>query len=287
MPPKQVPWGTTHAPKVLQDFYPYCFRQCLAAEAGQLKSSALEVSPSREVLILWLLLEMGLMPVTEREAALLKLRGPEGWISSAGFFKKETGISEWPMNLTRFARTGNSVITVLEKITNKPYVHDGADVNMLFQAARPFWSTWNLTEKWIKRQLIVFNVVFEKSLWQKILRERAMNELSLICPLLSWKSSENGRGNTGGWHKSSDRTRGGWGGNPELSPNAREQPNHHLGKCRWENQRWKYTGWRAKHTARFWRILGENWLVIMDNSLGKSCAQSRTVFMKINTLLEY
>lgn len=52
MPPKQVPWGTTCTPKVLQYFYSYYYRQCLAAETRELKSSALDVSPNREVLVL-------------------------------------------------------------------------------------------------------------------------------------------------------------------------------------------------------------------------------------------
>lgn len=52
MPPKQVPQGTTHIPKVLQYFCSYYHRQCLAAAARQLKSSALDVSPNRVVLSL-------------------------------------------------------------------------------------------------------------------------------------------------------------------------------------------------------------------------------------------
>lgn len=67
-----------------------------------------------------------------------------------------------PVNLNQFARKGYSVIPVLQKITNKPYVHDGTDVNMLFQSASLFQSTLNLTRKWIKTQMIIFNVELQK-----------------------------------------------------------------------------------------------------------------------------
>lgn len=35
-----------------------------------------------------------------------------------------------------------------------------------------------------------------------------MNGFYLMCPLLTWKSSKEGRGNTGRWHKSSGRLEG-------------------------------------------------------------------------------
>lgn len=104
MPPEQEPWGTTHTLKVLQYFYSYCHRLCLAAETRELKSSALDDLPNREMLYGWLLLEKHLMLVTEREPSYLNLGNWKAErllyirTSSACFFKREIGISEWWTN---------------------------------------------------------------------------------------------------------------------------------------------------------------------------------------------
>jgi len=112
MPPKQVPQGTTNTPKVLQHFCSYYYRQCLAGETRQLKPSALDVSPNRDVLILWL--EMELMLVTETEATYSSLGDCRAEHLLLASLKKKLGsLTDGPMNLIQFAGVGNSVITVL------------------------------------------------------------------------------------------------------------------------------------------------------------------------------
>lgn len=82
------------------------------------------------------------------------------------------------------------------------------------------------------------------------------------------------------------RTRGGWGWNPDPSPTAKWKTELLYGEMRWGNHVWTYTGWRAKHIARFWTVLGENWLITMNCS-GKSCAQCIFVLTKVNAWTEY